>query len=69
MHLIDSQASQLEASLEAIKKLREDYTPNGRQGRVITHKPETLRDALKDSWLAVEVKPVTLRSWIRPRPF
>ncbi|KAJ3457591.1 hypothetical protein MRS44_014732 [Fusarium solani] len=61
VHLVDGQESQLEASLKAIDGFRKDAgKENGQWGRIITHSPETLREALKTAWLVVECVPEQL---------
>ncbi|KAJ3459940.1 hypothetical protein MRS44_016013 [Fusarium solani] len=61
VHIVDGQESQLQASLKAIEGFRlEDSTKDARWGRIITHTPETLREALQASWLVVECVPEQL---------
>ena len=60
VHIVDSQPSQLSASVQAIKNFRAELAPNGQFGNIVTHKPDTLSKALKDAWLVVEVG-----SWMR----
>ncbi|KAJ4156675.1 hypothetical protein NW754_008316 [Fusarium falciforme] len=61
VHLVDGQESQLKASQKAIDGFRKDAgKKNGQWGRIITHSPETLREALKTAWLVVECVPEQL---------
>ncbi|KAF4983404.1 hypothetical protein FZEAL_1133 [Fusarium zealandicum] len=61
VHLVDGQESQLQASLKAIEAFRSDSDKKDVQwGRITTHSPETLRDALQTAWLVVECVPEQL---------
>ena len=56
--MIDAQQAQLDASLLAVEELRASWsTPDGKCGKVTTHLPEMLGEALQSSWLVVEVRP------------
>ena len=56
VHLIDAQSSQLEASLQAVDDFRTSWaTPGSRNGKIVTHLPEELSEAVQQSWLIVEV--------------
>ncbi|KAL3607227.1 hypothetical protein FPOAC2_02203 [Fusarium poae] len=61
VHLVDSQESQLLASLEAIddfqKSSNKEYAS---WGKIITHSRETLCEALQAAWLVVECVPERL---------
>lgn len=57
VHLVDGQETQLKASLKAIDGFQKESGKKGTQwGRIITHSPTTLREALKTAWLVVEVR-------------
>ncbi|KAM5376798.1 hypothetical protein ACJZ2D_005421 [Fusarium nematophilum] len=61
VHLVDGQESQLQASLKAIEGFRSESTrKESRWGRIITHSPETLVQALQSAWLVVECVPEQL---------
>ncbi|KAJ3529397.1 hypothetical protein NM208_g9779 [Fusarium decemcellulare] len=61
VHLVDAQHSQLDASLKAIDDFRADAAiKNVQRGRIITHSPDTLREALQTAWLVVECVPEQL---------
>lgn len=55
VHLIDGQTSQLQASIENVRQLRSQLSPNGNFGKVHGHLPEFMKAALNESWLVVEV--------------
>lgn len=56
VHLVDGQEAQLRASIEAIEEFRQSSSNrNAFWGRIITHSPESLREALQAAWLVVEV--------------
>ncbi|KAF5679515.1 3-hydroxybutyryl dehydrogenase [Fusarium circinatum] len=56
VHLVDGQEAQLQASIKAIEEFRQSSSNKSASwGRIITHSPETLREALQAAWLVVEV--------------
>lgn len=56
VHLVDGQDAQLQASIKAIEDFRQSSSNlNASWGRIITHSPESLREALQAAWLVVEV--------------
>ncbi|RKK71803.1 hypothetical protein BFJ69_g10660 [Fusarium oxysporum] len=56
VHLVDGQEAQLQASIKAIEEFRQSSSNrNAFWGRIITHSPESLREALQAAWLVVEV--------------
>ncbi|KAM5384866.1 hypothetical protein ACJA88_002713 [Fusarium oxysporum] len=58
VHLVDGQEAQLQASIEAIEEFRQSSSNrNAFWGRIITHSPESLREALQAAWLVVECVP------------
>ncbi|KAF4344289.1 3-hydroxybutyryl dehydrogenase [Fusarium beomiforme] len=58
VHLVDGQEAQLQASVKAIEEFRQNSnSKNASWGRIITHAPETLREALQAAWLVVECVP------------
>jgi len=61
VHLIDAQASQLQASIQAVEDFRASWsTPESKKGDIITHLPDELSAAVRDSWLVVECVPERL---------
>ncbi|KAL9572454.1 hypothetical protein ACKAV7_003287 [Fusarium commune] len=58
VHLVDGQEAQLQASIKAIEEFRQSSSNrNASWGRIITHSPESLREALQVAWLVVECVP------------
>ncbi|KAL5601894.1 hypothetical protein FOBRF1_009427 [Fusarium oxysporum] len=58
VHLVDGQEAQLQASIKAIEEFRQSSSNrNAFWGRIITHSPESLREALQAAWLVVECVP------------
>jgi len=58
VHLVDGQEAQLQASIKAIEEFRQSSNKrNASWGRIITHSPESLREALQAAWLVVECVP------------
>lgn len=56
VHLVDGQEAQLQASIKAIDEFRQNSSNrNASWGRIITHSPEGLHEALQAAWLVVEV--------------
>ncbi|CEJ82056.1 hypothetical protein VHEMI02147 [[Torrubiella] hemipterigena] len=60
VHLIDSQPAQLQASVEAVEGMRQQFKAIGSHGRIHTHAVEALRGALEKVWLIVECVPEKL---------
>ncbi|KAI6783614.1 uncharacterized protein J7T54_005643 [Emericellopsis cladophorae] len=61
VHLIDAQLSQLQASIGAVEELRASWSAEGTgTGKVVTHLPDELGQALQSSWLVVECVPERL---------
>ncbi|KAF4451844.1 3-hydroxybutyryl-CoA dehydrogenase [Fusarium austroafricanum] len=57
VHLVDGQEAQLQASIKAIDEFRANSNKAASWGRIITHSPDTLREALQAAWLVVECVP------------
>ncbi|KLP10224.1 related to 3-hydroxyacyl-CoA dehydrogenase [Fusarium fujikuroi] len=58
VHLVDGQEAQLQASIKAIEEFRQSASNrNASWGKIITHSPESLREALQAAWLVVECVP------------
>ncbi|KAG9256777.1 putative 3-hydroxyacyl-CoA dehydrogenase [Emericellopsis atlantica] len=61
VHLIDAQPSQLQASIGAVEELRASWSAKGSAtGKIVTHLPDELGQALQSSWLVVECVPERL---------
>lgn len=61
VHLIDAQPSQLQASIGAVEELRASWSAEGAAtGKIVTHLPDELGQALQSSWLVVECVPERL---------
>ena len=55
MHLIDSQQSQLQDSVDEVERLRA-HRGDSVVGKIKTFSSNSLEDALKSTWLVVEVR-------------
>ncbi|QPC76476.1 hypothetical protein HYE68_007228 [Fusarium pseudograminearum] len=61
VHLVDSQETQLQASLEAIDEFRRSCNKEDASwGKIITHSRDTQSEALQAAWLVVECVPERL---------
>jgi hypothetical protein len=66
VHLVDGQEAQLQASIKAIEEFRQSSNKrNTSWGRIITHSPESLREALQAAWLVVEVSKPNIKKWLK----